>query len=192
MADNGNGLTTTQPGLVQDHAGIISQLSHKYAILPLSVISSSKIQKRVTLAVSHLEVPEKSDAQARLVLLYARTSEVSKLITITEQCKRIIGQTQRNWFQYNQLFDSTNEQEKRKRKELIEETVLKGDMEDDRDSADDDFEVMQDRFEKAVLPPPPQRTIKSMRIFLSTVPIPELKAKPDVTLQSSDDGATRP
>ncbi|TQV92023.1 hypothetical protein IF1G_09095 [Cordyceps javanica] len=151
----------------------------------------------------------------RVVLLHARTAEVCKMITVAEKCKRLLEQQQQQqqgqiatWFQYNQLFDLPQDEaeritkrKSRGKKTVVEETVLQVDAEvgkdnddDDDDDDDDDesdaFETMQQqqqqsRFEKAVLPPLPVRTIKSLRIFLSTVPIPELKTKDGVTVQTS-------
>lgn len=166
--------------LITPHESVISELSSKYNVLPGSVISSTPIRKRVTNVVDHLlEVVD----QSRIALLYARTADVSKLITVVEQCKRILAAEGKAWYQYNQLFDQP---EAPKKRDLVEETVLeKGGGGNDSDS--DEFEVMHSRFEDAVLPPPTTRSVKSMRVFLSTVPIPELRAKKTVTIQSSEE-----
>lgn len=131
------------------------------------------------------------------VLLYARPAEVCKMITVAETCKRLLEEAgQMTWYQYNQLFDLPTEdaeraKRKKRREAVVEETVLlrvngeDGQDGDDDDSESDAFETMQSRFEKAVLPPPSERTTKSLRIFLATTAMPELKAKDGVTLQAS-------
>ncbi|KAM3558709.1 hypothetical protein MY1884_003852 [Beauveria asiatica] len=145
----------------------------------------------------------------RVVLLHARAVEVCKMITVAEKCKRLLEeQGEAAWYQYNQLFDVSREdaeratrkrEERKKKKRVVEETVLhveegekkEGQEEEDQEDEEEDedasdaFETMRSRFEKAVLPPAPDRTTKSLRIFLSTVAIPELKAKDGVTVQTS-------
>ncbi|KAF4466143.1 DNA RNA-binding Alba [Fusarium albosuccineum] len=163
--------------LIAPHEAILAELESKYDVLAASIISSTHISKRITHVVSHL-VGESE--QPRAVLLHARTADVCKLITVVEKCKRVLGEEGKACWQYNQLFDLP---EKPKKREIIEETVLgKGVQDDDSDS--DDFEVMHSRFEDAVLPRPSARSVKSMRVFLSIAPIPELKSKKGVTVQS--------
>ena len=102
------------------------------------------------------------------------------MITVVEQCKRIWAEEGKPWFQYNQMFALPEEP---KRADMVEETTLENDA---GESSDDDFEVMASRFEEAVLPPAPRRAVKSMRIFLASQAIPELKTTEGVTLQSSE------
>lgn len=166
--------------LIGPHESIVAELQPKYDVLVASVISSTQIRKRVAQAAAHLAAT--SSDRPRLVLLHARTAEVCKLITIVEHCKRTMGGEGRAWYQYNQLFDLPAEQ--KKKADVVEETVLDKDA---GDSDSDDFEVMSGRFEKAVLPPPSGRTVKSLRVVFSLQPVPELKAKSDVTIQSSEE-----
>ncbi len=178
--------------LYKPHAAILQDLAAKYDILPASVISSTPIRKRLVHMTTHLLGTAGEQKKPRAVLLYARTAEVCKMITVAEKCKRLLEeQGKAVWFQYNQLFDLPREdaeraRNKKKRKQVVEETVLHVEEEDDEeDDESDAFETMQSRFEKAVLPPTPERTTKSLRIFLSTAAIPELKAKDGVTVQTS-------
>ncbi|KAH6899991.1 hypothetical protein B0T10DRAFT_12326 [Thelonectria olida] len=170
------------PALIGPHKAMIAELAPKYDILPASVISSTQIRKRVTSIAQHLL--SQTD-KPRVVLLHARTRDVCKLITVVEQCKRVIVEEGKPWYQYNQLFD---EPERPKKRDVVEETILQNEAEDDSDS--DDFEVMHSRFEDAVLPPPSNRTVKSMRLFVSVVPVPELKSKGNTTMQSSEERKT--
>ncbi|OBS28945.1 hypothetical protein FPOA_02880 [Fusarium poae] len=145
--------------LATPHESVIAELKPKYDVLPASVISSTQIKKRVTHVTNHL------------------------LAQGDQKCKQVLSEEGKQYYQYNQLFDQP---EKPKQKDIVEETILEKDAmnEEDDDSDSDDFEVMHSRFEDAVLPCPSQRTIKSMRVFLSVVSIPELKSKKGVTVQS--------
>lgn len=183
-------LPKPQPGgsgihLLQPHEATLSELEPKYNILAASVISSSQIRKRVSSITRHLvAAPEETSAspvpRSRIALLHSRPADVCKLITITEQCKRVLKEEGKAWYQYNQLFDLPPRAEK---PETVDETVL---VDKEQDSSDDEFEVMQDRIKKATLPPPRTHTPKSLRIVLSCVPIPELKAQANVTLQCGE------
>lgn len=116
-----------------------------------------------------------------MVLLHSRTGEVCKLITIVEQCKRLLKEEGKTWFQYNEMFEVPE----RERKDVVEETVLEKDGEDE-DSDGDDFEVMASRFEEAVMPEPSRRVVKSLRVFLSVGEVGDLKNRKGVTVQSSE------
>ncbi|KAL4725175.1 hypothetical protein ACLX1H_007321 [Fusarium chlamydosporum] len=159
--------------LAAPHESIIAELKPKYEVLPASVISSTQIKKRIVHVANHLLA---HGDRPRVALLYARTADVCKLITVVEKCKRVLNEEGKAYYQYNQLFDQPD---KPKRKDIVEETIIeKGTTDEGNDDSDnDDFEVMHSRFEDAVLPRPSPRTVKSMRIFLSVAPIPELKSK---------------
>ncbi|KAJ4311575.1 hypothetical protein N0V84_010384 [Fusarium piperis] len=165
--------------LIAPHEAILAELRSKYEVHAVSVISSTKIIKRITSVLDHLL--EESE-RPRLVLLHARTSDVCKLITVVEKCKKLLGEEGKAYYQYNQLFDLP---ERPKKRDLVEETVLEKDAGGGDDSDSDDFEVMHTRFEDAVLPRPSTRSVKSMRVFLSIAPIMELKSKKGITIQSS-------
>ncbi|KAK7424407.1 hypothetical protein QQZ08_008666 [Neonectria magnoliae] len=173
------------PSLIKPHESVIAELAPKYDVLATSAISSTQIRKRVTYITSHLLAQAE---KPRVALLYARTADVCKLITVVEQCKRVLRDEGKTWYQYNQLFELPDEPRKR---EVVEETRLGNgpDEGEDEDDDSDDFEVMQSRFEDAVLPPPSSNSVKSMRVFLSIAPVPELKSKKGVTVQSKESKA---
>ncbi|OAA55421.1 DNA/RNA-binding protein Alba-like protein [Cordyceps fumosorosea ARSEF 2679] len=178
--------------LGKPHAAVLEELAAKYDVLPASVISSTPIRKRVARATTHL-LGDDDGRGPRVVLLHARPAETCKMLTVAEMCKRLLEKEggAAAWYQYNQLFDlslgdAERARKRRGRKQVVEETVLHVDEEDgEEDEEDDEFETMQSRFERAVLPPAPDRTTKSLRIFLSRVPIPELKGRDGVTVQTS-------
>ncbi|GFP56122.1 hypothetical protein ACSS6W_006342 [Trichoderma asperelloides] len=168
--------------LIGPHEGILKELSTKHNVLALSIISSTQIRKRVSSATSHLL--DKTSG-SRAVLLHARPADVCKMMTVAEQCKRTLGEQGRTWYQYNELFDLPAEA--RKRKPASKEADLEEVEDDESDSDDNAFETMQSRFEQAVLPPPRAQTYKSLRIFISSQAIPDLKSRETVTVQTSED-----
>jgi hypothetical protein len=110
------------------------------------------------------------------------------MITVAEQCKRVLGEQGQAWYQYNELFDLPPESVKRKKKKAASDKVeAEEEVEEDPDSDEGAFEAMESRFEKAVLPPPRVRTYKSLRIFLSNQAISELNSRENVTIQTSED-----
>ncbi|RFU72217.1 alba domain-containing [Trichoderma arundinaceum] len=172
--------------LIGPHEATLKELSAKHNVLALSILSSTQIRKRVSSATSHLL---DASAQSRAVLLHARPADVCKMITVAEQCKRLLGEEGQAWFQYNELFDLPADAKKKKKKSTPERIDLEEEAEEDSDSDADAFETMESRFEQAVLPPPRARTYKSLRIFISPQALPELKARENVTVQTSEDAA---
>lgn len=175
--------------LLEPHVDAISELQSTYDVLAAAIISSSQISKRVVYVTNHLAAASgepPAPARARVALLHSRPADVCKLITVVEQCKRVLKEEGKAWHQYNQLFELPPPT---KKADQVDETVLPND--DEQESTDDDFEVMQSRIEKAVLPPTRTRKTQSMRIVLSCTPVPELRAKAGVTVQSSETSTTR-
>ncbi|KAL7823227.1 hypothetical protein V8C26DRAFT_385773 [Trichoderma gracile] len=177
---------TQEPNtLIGPHEAILKELAPAHNVLALSVLSSTQIRKRVTSATSHLL---QKNSGSRVVLLHARPADVCKMITVAEQCKRVLGEQGQAWYQYNEMFDLPPESLKKKKKKASTESVDVGEeAEEDSDSDEGAFETMESRFEKAVLPPPRVRTYKSLRIFLSHQAIPDLKSRETVTIQTSED-----
>ncbi|KAL6699829.1 hypothetical protein J3F84DRAFT_361844 [Trichoderma pleuroticola] len=175
--------TQGNPTLIGPHEAILKELSAKHNVLTLSVLSSTQIRKRVSSASSYLL--DKS-AESRAILLHARPADVCKMITVAEQCKRLLGDKGQAWYQYNELFDLPSEA-KKKKKNTRERGNAEKEAEEDSDSDEGAFEAMQSRFEQAVLPPPRAQTYKSLRIFISHQAIPELDSRENVTVQTSED-----
>jgi Alba len=159
------------------HRDIVLSLEPKYNIRTTSIISSAKIRNRVSSTNQHL-----LDHDNGVVLLHGRQAEVGKLVTVVEHCKRILKEKGKSVYQYNQPFEVPEALQRTKKPDIVEKTILE-DEDRDRDAEEDYFETMQSRFEKAVLPPAPKTLPRSMRVFLSLGPIPELKGKSNVTLQ---------
>ncbi|PTB68064.1 hypothetical protein BBK36DRAFT_1114493 [Trichoderma citrinoviride] len=171
--------------LIGPHEATLEELAPAHNVLALSVLSSTQIRKRVSSATSHLL---QKASGSRIVLLHARPADVCKMITVAEQCKRVLGEQGQAWHQYNELYDLPPESAKKKQKKTTSERVeVDEEAEEESDSDKGAFEAMESRFEKAVLPPPRVRTYKSLRIFLSHEAIPELKSRENVTVQTSED-----
>lgn len=161
------------------HEQVIAELNPKYDVLAASVISSTQVRKRIVSTTDHLL----SRNTKPVALLHARPADTCKLITIVEQAKRVLKGEGKFCFQYNQLFEPPLEP---KKPDVVEKTVLEGDGDHSDNDSDDNFEVMESRFEKAVLPQQARIISKSLRIFLSVTAIPELKAKSNITVQISE------
>jgi hypothetical protein len=180
---------STVGSLQGPHESAIEKLQTKYNVLAISVISSSKIRKRVGAITDHLVTTASKEAetpttrQSNVVLLYARPAEVCKLITVTEQSKRLLKGEGKAVYQYNELFQLPPPPQK---PETVEETVLVDRDDRDSSSSDDGFEPLESRLEKAVQTSQPTRTSRSLRVFLSCTPVPELKANPGVTVQATE------
>lgn len=179
---------------------LLKAVQSKYDVQVHSVISSSKIQKKVTSVIQHLtsSVPTPSSTKGAVSILRAKAADAGKLITISEIAKREIskqkGVDDGRWFQYIGLGEEIKETAKEKDKSkgegktIVEDTMLGGEvqMEDEpQDDADDktddddvdDFEIMQTPHERAIEGRPMLRSIPIMSLFLSRISIVELKKR---------------
>ncbi|KAI4867383.1 hypothetical protein F4820DRAFT_211048 [Hypoxylon rubiginosum] len=158
---------------------VLQAVESKYEVQVQSVISSSKIQKKVTSILQYLSAPPNSDAtsiaqKARVAVLRAKASEAGKLISIAEIAKRELAKGKddgRNWFQYISLGEELKEIPRDDGNTTIEETRL-GDGEDDAG-----FETMKTPFERAIESQPRLRGVPIMSLFLSRASIEELKKR---------------
>ncbi|KAH8670810.1 hypothetical protein BX600DRAFT_433965 [Xylariales sp. PMI_506] len=173
-----------------------------------SVISSSKIQKKVASVLRHLN-GDSSDrstlaTKPRVSILRARAADVGKLISIAEIAKREIEKHHSNrsedepnrtvagrWFQYIALGSETTETPK-----IVEAIAPRssndkcgsgGDGEDDEHGGTAEFEVMQTPFERALQRRPQKHAVAVMNLFLALVPVEELRKRFGV--QTNNDGA---
>lgn len=199
---------STLPLSSQPLQSLIAELSPKYDIKTLSILSSTSISKRVDSVLSHLGRISAWDSTVLpgVVLLYARSNSTNKLITVVETVRRRIHEAEQKWYQYNHLYEMewpAGKQQSHNRlpppnhkvETLIEDTIMslegagKG-SEDDDDDDDDDFEIMatqQTVFERAVHGKEKTRQMAHMSVLLSRIPIPELKAKENFAVQSNEE-----
>jgi hypothetical protein len=159
-----------------------------YEVANINIISSSQIQAKVTriletLASFSFVTPTKPS----VVLVHAKGSVASKLITIVEIAKREISRTGGKWYQYNGLDQFMAIQGKKSTavngtgRRLGENT---DDMEIDRNEGDpsgDDnegaFETMKTPLERAIEGKPKVKAIPVLTTYLSRVRIGSLKEK---------------
>lgn len=196
-------VSTTIPRTLptQPHEELVRELEAKYHVQATSVVSSSKINKKVTSVLSHLGHVDLFDPASRpgVIMLHARDKDASKMVTVVELAKRRLAEVGQPWFQYNRVYQVA-EQPKTSNSKLgraanrrvedetiIEDTALGGvDVDGDEDEDEDAFEPMENAFEQAIRKTPavePASTYMSM--FLARVPIPELQAKAFMSLQTN-------
>ncbi|KAI2623788.1 hypothetical protein GGS21DRAFT_333086 [Xylaria nigripes] len=183
-----------------DDLKVMGTMTTRYEVLLLSVISSSKIQKRVSTILRHLTPPTQSSgtgtSKARISVLRAKATQASKLVSIAEIAKREIekeqptssieagdagrgneGRTGR-WFQYIALGEEFQQKQPHQGGTIIEDTVIGGQGADANDSGgDEELEVTQTPFERAVEGRPTVRGIPIMSLFLSRSSIQDLKRR---------------
>ncbi|KAI1750774.1 hypothetical protein F4782DRAFT_232796 [Xylaria castorea] len=184
-----------------DDAKALDVIDARYEVQLQSVISSSKIQQRVTAMLRHLTPPTQSSStessstepppdtatsKTRVSILRAKATEAGKLVSIAEIAKREIEEEQpagsdgkaSRWFQYIALGEELIQKPRNEGNTIIEETVLGGPNADKRDhDEDDEFEVMKTPFERAIEGRPLVRGVPVMSLFLSRSSIEELKKR---------------
>lgn len=182
---------STIPGTLptQPHEELVQELGGKYHIQTTSVISSSKINKKVTSVLSHLGHVDLFDPKSRpgVIMLHARDKDASKMVTVVELVKRRLTEAGQPWFQYNRVYQvaeppraSTNS----KRTQTVTDDTILGDEEDEGE--EDAFEPMENAFEQAIREKPAvEHKNTYMSMFLARVPIPELQAKTFISLQTN-------
>lgn len=172
---------------MQPHEDVLAELKPKYDVKTLSVISSTPIAKRVEQVLAHLGRFHPSDMSVLpgVVLVHARADQAGKMTSVVELVKRRVHEAEQKWFQYNRLYEVSVEPRRAAERSIIEDTVL-GDHGGGSEE-EDDFEVMQTPFERAVHKEPEVTMKPYMSIMLSRVPILELQAKDYITTQSNSD-----
>jgi hypothetical protein len=168
---------------------ILNTVDARYHVQLQSVISSSKIQKRVSAMLRHLTSPAPPSAKKKVSVLRAKARDVSKLVSIAEIAKREIERERRtvkgkdrsegagNWFQYIALSEEMQQRDREEDNSIIEETVLGGHDVDQEPNDNVEFEYMKAPFKRAIEGQPLVRGTPVMNLFLSRSPIEELKKR---------------
>lgn len=195
---------------MQPHEELLQELRGRYEIATASVISSSKIGKKVTAVLAHLGRVDlfSPDSRPGVMMLHARAGDASKMVTVMELAKRRMGEAGVAWYQYNRVYEvagprggaagsgSRGKVGGGGNQMVIEDTVMGGgangpeDEEEDDDDEDEDedeaFEPVETPLELATRDKPAVESKSTyMSMFLSRVPIPELQAKASMTLQTN-------
>ncbi|KLU92159.1 hypothetical protein MAPG_11106 [Magnaporthiopsis poae ATCC 64411] len=189
------------PGLPSEpHESLLMELRPKYDVATFSVISSTSIAKRIDQILAHLGRfhPVNMAVLPGVVLMHARSRDAAKMVSVTELVRRRIHDGGQKWYQYNRVYEV--EAGMAEGDTVIEETVVLGSRRRNEqasrgpgDAARDDYldaspaESTSSVFERAVLGQPKSGQALYMSIFLSRVPIPELRAKDFITAQSNSD-----
>lgn len=189
---------------VQPHKELLEELRGRYEVATASVISSSKIGKKVTAVLAHLGHVDlfSPDSRPGVMMLHARAGDASKMVTVMELAKRRMGEAGIVWYQYNCVYEIAGPQGGAASSSgggagsqiIVEDTVMGGavygqeeeEQDDGEEGDDDDFEQVDTHLELATRDKPavePKSTY--MSVFLSRVSIPELQAKASMTLQTN-------
>ncbi|ROV92375.1 hypothetical protein VMCG_09150 [Cytospora schulzeri] len=183
---------------MQPHEELLAELKGKYSILTASVISSSKINKKVTQVLSHLGHVDlfSQSSIPGVMMLHARVGDSGKMVTVMELAKKRMDEAGQPWYQYNRVYEVSDNGMKLKStgkafdQTMIEKSIIGQDG--DEDEEDDDFEPVETAFDRAVRDKPASDLKETyMSVFLSRVPIPELQSKAFITLQTSTKAADR-
>jgi hypothetical protein len=132
-------------------------LSAKYEVLQLSVISSSSISNRTTSLITHINSTS-ADSKPAVVALHAKAPVANKLISIVEIAKRELKDNNQKVYQYNALNS-----------ELVQSTPVAKPA-TDQDAMSDD----ESAFEKTE-PQTTVRNVPTMTTYLSLTSVRELK-----------------
>jgi len=180
---------------------ILTKLVGKYDVKPMSVMSSTSISHHVDRALQHLGKFSMWDKSVLpgVVLLVARAGTTGKAITIAEVIRRRIGESEQKWFQYNVLGEtasvvgvSTQGAGIGGEVSVVEDTNMGEAQREDGDGGEEEefFETMQPlmpAIHQQAVHPAKIRHKAHMVIILSRVPINELNAEPNISLQTNQD-----
>lgn len=185
---------------------LLSRLSGKFEVKAMSVMPSTSISKHVDRALEHLGRFSAWDQTVLpgVVLLCAKSTASSKLITISELIRRRIGESDQKWYQYNVLSETTvleGAAQAPGEPSVVEDTFVPVDREseegavaasaaaagdDDDDDDDEYFETAQPTIHEQAVRPAKVRYKAHMTVLLSRVPLDELKTEQNVSLQTNE------
>lgn len=137
-------------------------LGRDYNVLLLPIKSPTSISKRVTAVLNHI-TDKSTDSKQPICCLQARAKVASKLISIVEIAKRQLATDQTALFQYNAL--SSEMVTLSKRRDPSEK--IEGGQDDESGNEEEAFQSMEEKDKIRATP--------VMTVYLSTIPIKELK-----------------
>jgi hypothetical protein len=184
--------SSTEFHVLKVHHILHPKLSETYDIHPISIISSTQITKKVTSALSTLSVFSSAIhvTKPSVVMMYAKASVASKMISVAEITKREIEAEGGDWYQYSRIQDLEEVVPPKKGKGVAKQQgggreaqrdheIDTMQVNDDDEDEDEAFELMKDpaerRRENAVKDN--TRSIAVMVIYLSRVRIEEMRKK---------------
>lgn len=174
-----------------DDSKALESVEAKFQVQIHSVISSSKIQKKVTSVLRHLTASDTpAEEGPRVSVLRAKAPDAGKLVTIAEIAKRELsaqkeGGTGGRWFQYIGLGEQAKEGSKEVDRKIAVDNTISSDKAQDEDDPGDEDEPVEPQdgtttatktpFERAIEGRPKKQVVAMMSLFLSRVSIDELK-----------------
>jgi hypothetical protein len=185
-------ITNAQLFSPRDHAAVERYISPSlmksivatYEITSMKIISSSKIQLKVTAIIEMLSsFSFVAATKPNIFLLHAQSAVASKLITIVEITKREIAKAGGKWYQYNVLGQILAPHEKKSAamkgtgftlgpNTNADMDVMEVDDKEERQTIDDEetsFETMKTPLERAIEGKPKVQAIPVILIFLTRV-----------------------
>lgn len=96
----------------------VRHLTSKYDLMPMSIISSSKMEQKVRNVLDRVSNFSFSDPKSKpgVVILHAEARNASKLVTIAEVSKKNIEKDKGTWWQYTKLEGQVMEMKEKPRR----------------------------------------------------------------------------
>ncbi|KAL2115519.1 hypothetical protein VTJ04DRAFT_9774 [Mycothermus thermophilus] len=205
---NPNPKNTNNPSPYQQaYHPLLTLLSPRYDVKPLSVLPSTSIRAHVDRCLAHLGRFSAWDLSVKpgVVILCARAGAANKLVTIAEVVRRRIGESEQKWWQFNVVSESVGVVEEGRRdgeeeEMVVEETVLPdhGEEEGEEEEEDGYFETMDSpsaqqqgtgmmtTVHEQAVNPPRMRYTAYVTVVLSRVPVRELLSVANVAVQTNE------
>ena len=195
-----------QPSNLDAFHPFLAKLKPKYEVKHMSVMPSTKEATHITKALDHLSRFSVWDQSVLpgVVLLTAKSVASGKLITIAEIVRRRIGECEQKWYQYNVLNEAESgpqlqlQHQQQQQPTMIERSVVEdtfmaidggeGSKADDDD--DDYFEtsvVAAPTIHEQAVNPVVVKYKQLMAVFISRVPLDELKPLRNIGFQTNED-----
>lgn len=170
---------------------LLAKLDSKFQVKSMSVMPSTSISRHVDRALEHLGRFSAWDPTILpgVVLLCAKSTAASKLITISEVVRRRIAEAEQKWFQYNILSETVSSEEAPKPLEgpsVVEDTFAAVGCDVEEDADDEYFEPIQPTIHEQAVRPPRIRHQAHIVVLLSRIRLDVLKGEKNVTLQTNE------
>lgn len=146
-----------------------ASLREKYEIVKLSVVSATKISSRAPVIVARLSEEQQKDDKHVVIMTTAKSRCANKLISIVEIAKRELATNGTTCYQYNELSSELVDIPRETKKAYGNENGSDGN--DPAENSDDAFQTMS-----VPVDPTKKRSKPSLTVYLSSVPVKELKA----------------
>lgn len=192
-----------QPSNLDAFQPFLAKLKPNYEVKHMSVMPSTKEATHITKALDHLSRFSVWDQSVLpgVVLLTAKSVASGKLITIAEIIRRRIGEYEQKWYQYNVLNEAESDPQLHLQHQqpaviecsVVEDTVMAIDDAEGPKADDDD----DDYFETSVVAAPTihEQAVNPvvvkykqlMAVFISRVPLDELKSLRNIGFQTNED-----